>query len=45
MAMSLLNWPQVVASSGFSKNKGLGGKLSLAGSQNLVSVILIDTPL
>ena len=30
---------QVVASSGFSENKGLGGVLSLAGSQNLVLVL------
>ena len=28
---------QVVASSGFSENKGLGGVLSLTGSENLVS--------
>ena len=27
---------QVVVSSGFSENKGLGGELSLVGSQNLV---------
>ena len=33
---------QVVASSGFSLNKGLSGVLSLAGSKNLVSVILIE---
>ena len=32
---------QVMASSGFSENKGLCGVLSLAGSKNLVSVILI----
>ena len=32
---------QVVASSGFSENKGSGGVLSLAGSSNPVSVILI----
>ena len=31
-----------VSSSGFSENKGLGGVLSLAGSWNLVSVVLID---
>ena len=29
-----------LASSGFSENKGLGGVLSLAGSKNLVSVII-----
>ena len=28
-----------MASSGFSENKGLGGVLSLAGSQNLVLVL------
>ena len=32
---------QVVASSGFSENKGSGGVLSLAGLSNPVSVILI----
>ena len=32
---------QVVASSGFSENKGSGGVLSLAGSSKPVSVILI----
>ena len=37
-----LNQNLVVASSGFSENKGLAGVLSLSGSENLVSVVLIE---